>query len=470
MEPLPSDDLYKEQYIVEKKIGQGGFGKVFLVKEKGGDTCYAAKCIKARGRKEKERGRREVEMLKSLDSNFVIRLVDAFEGRSEVILVMEYLAGGELFERVVDEDFDLTESHCVLFVRQICQGVEYLHDRHIVHLDLKPENIMCTEREGTTSIKIVDFGTALLLSPGHRVQNLAGTPEFMAPEVVNFEDISTGSDMWSVGVLSYVLLSGYSPFLASGEEDTTNKTLANVTLAKYDFDVEEFDSITAEAKDFITRLLRKVSSKRMTAGTALQHDWLKERTRRRKTCRIKIENLRKFLNRRKMQRIGKALVAISAFKEAARTSIGSTSRQSLSSGYQTMDFEEIQGNDDEEKDEEEEEGEEEDGGCFEENEDSINVCQSQVTDNSNSSDGGEDKQDEQQDDAESSDVEREDSLFREGGKLNVCERLSLTSGRNGRNGDDDPQGTQSVTSTRKYKRTATRPPPGTVKSLLAKFQ
>ena len=141
----------------------------------------------------------------------------------------------------------------------------------------------------------------------------------------------------------------------------------------------------------------------------------------------------------------------------------------MSSGYQTMDFEEIQGNGDEEK-EEEGEGEEEDGGCFEENEDSINVCQSQVTDNSNSSDGGEDKQDEQQDDAESSDVEREDSLFREGGKLNVCERLSLTSGRNSKNEDDNPQGTQSVTSTRKYQRTATRPPPGTVKSLMAKFQ
>ena len=140
----------------------------------------------------------------------------------------------------------------------------------------------------------------------------------------------------------------------------------------------------------------------------------------------------------------------------------------MSSGYQTMDFEEIQGNGDEEKDEE---GEEEDGvgGCFEEKEDSISVCQSQVTDNSNSSDG-EDKQDDQEGDSESSDVETEDSLFREGGKLNVCERLSLTSGRNGKIGEDDPQGTQSVTSTRKYQRTATRPPPGTVKSLMAKFQ
>ena len=139
MEPLPPDHLYKERYLEEEKIGQGGFGKVFLVKEKDGEKCYAAKCIKvresiskkiilissvkARGRKEKERGRREVAMLKNLDSDFVIRLVDAYEGRSEVILVTEYLAGGELFERVVDEDFDLTESHCVLFVRQICQGV-----------------------------------------------------------------------------------------------------------------------------------------------------------------------------------------------------------------------------------------------------------------------------------------------------------------------------------------------------------
>ena len=152
-----------------------------------------------------------------------------------------------------------------------------------------------------------------------------------------------------------------------------------------------------------------------------------------------------------------------------RTSIGSISRQSMSSGYQTVDFEEIQGNGDEEKDEEGEGEEEEEEGCFEEKEDSISVCQSQVTDNSNSSDG-EDKQDKQEGDSESSDDGTEDSLFREGGKLNVCEKLSLTSGRNGRNGDDDPQGKQSVTSTRKYQRTATRPPPGTVKSLMAKFQ
>merc|ERR1711974_219758 len=139
-----------------------------------------------------------------------------------------------------------------------------------------------------------------------------------------------------------------------------------------------FDSITAEAKDFITRLLRRIPGKRMTAGSALQHDWLKERTRRRKTCRIKIENLRKFLNRRKMQRIGKALVAISAFKEAARTSIGNSTRDSRSSGYQTLDFEDPS----EEGNGEQEEGEEEDHQEGQEEEGLISVCQ--LTDNSNS--------------------------------------------------------------------------------------
>merc|ERR1719432_734021 len=119
----------------------------------------------------------------------------------------------------------------------------------------------------------------------------------------------------------------------------------------------------------------------MTAGTALQHDWLKERTRRRKTCRIKIENLRKFLNRRKMQRIGKALVAISAFKEAARTSIGSSTRDSRSSGYQTLDLEDLPAEGNGGKDEEEDDiGKEEEEGL-------ICVSQSQLADNSNSSEG-----------------------------------------------------------------------------------
>lgn len=137
MEPLASEELYKAQYQVERKVGQGGFGKVYLVRRAGDQEAFAAKCVRARSRKDKERARGEVEMLQGLDNQFIMRLVGGFESAAEVILVTEFLAGGELFERVVDEEFALTEADCVLFLRQICQGLLYLHHRHIAHLDLK---------------------------------------------------------------------------------------------------------------------------------------------------------------------------------------------------------------------------------------------------------------------------------------------------------------------------------------------
>lgn len=114
------------------------------------------------------------------------------------------ISGGELFERVVADDFTLTEKDCILFMRQICEGVAYMHSQDIVHLDLKPENIMCHTRT-SHEIKLIDFGLAQKLSPDVPVRVLFGTPEFIPPEIVSFEPIGLESDMWSVGVICYVL-------------------------------------------------------------------------------------------------------------------------------------------------------------------------------------------------------------------------------------------------------------------------
>lgn len=112
--------------------------------------------------------------------------------------------GGELFERVIDDEFTLTEKACTIFVKQICEGVAFIHSQNILHLDLKPENIMCLTKTGNR-IKIIDFGLARYYDPQKKLQVLFGTPEFAAPEVVNFDVIGYYTDMWSVGVICYVL-------------------------------------------------------------------------------------------------------------------------------------------------------------------------------------------------------------------------------------------------------------------------
>lgn len=114
------------------------------------------------------------------------------------------IEGGELFERVIDDDFILTEKSCTVFMRQICEGMEFIHSKNILHLDMKPENILCLTKTGNR-IKIIDFGLARKYDPDKKLQVLFGTPEFVAPEVVNFDRIGFGTDMWSIGVICYVL-------------------------------------------------------------------------------------------------------------------------------------------------------------------------------------------------------------------------------------------------------------------------
>jgi len=266
---------------------------------------------------EKINAKAEIEMLKTISSPYLIAFKEAFENEKSIIMITEYLDGGELFERVVEEDYQLVESDCCEFMKQICRGLQYLHSNQIVHLDIKPENIVITQKNGK-EIKIIDLGTAIRLSPGEKVQAMVGTAEFVAPEVVNYDDISSNTDQWSLGVVAFILLSGASPFLSEDEDD--QKTLNNVAMAKYDFDYEEFDNVSPDAKDFICRLLRKRSENRMSAAECLEHTWLEEKEMENKTARISIENLRKFLARRKLKNVGRVLRAINVFKETARDS------------------------------------------------------------------------------------------------------------------------------------------------------
>ncbi|KAK3104073.1 hypothetical protein FSP39_024208, partial [Pinctada imbricata] len=242
-------DIYD---VTENLLGRGKFGEVMKCKERKTGRLLAAKFIEVSGPQEKSDVINEVEIMKCLQHPRLLQLYDAFEKKDRFCIVTELISGGELFERVINDDYILTEKACIMFMRQICEGIDYMHSRNILHLDMKPENILCLTREGNI-IKIIDFGLARKFSPGGDLRILFGTPEFMAPEVVNFDPASFATDMWSLGVICYVLLSGLSPFLGENEAET----LVNVTSAKWDFKAEEFESISTEAKDFISKLLIK---------------------------------------------------------------------------------------------------------------------------------------------------------------------------------------------------------------------
>nr|XP_023679282.1 myosin light chain kinase 2, skeletal/cardiac muscle-like isoform X1 [Paramormyrops kingsleyae] len=256
----------------EEILGGGRFGQVHKCVENSSGLTLAAKIIKARTQKEKEVVKNEIQVMNQLSHANLIQLYAAYESRHDIILVMEYVAGGELFDRIIDENYNLTELDTVLFIRQISEGLQYMHQRYILHLDLKPENILCVSRE-TNKIKIIDFGLARRYKPREKLRINFGTPEFLAPEVINYEFVSFPTDTWSLGVITYMLLSGLSPFL--GEDD--NETLNNILSCKWTFEDEEFMDISDEAKDFITRLLVKSKSWRMSAAEALKHPWLSDR-------------------------------------------------------------------------------------------------------------------------------------------------------------------------------------------------
>ncbi|XP_064363179.1 myosin light chain kinase family member 4 [Dromaius novaehollandiae] len=260
-------------YNVSKNeiLGGGRFGQVHKCEEKATGLKLAAKIIKAKGDKQKDEVKNEISVMNQLNHVNLIQLYDAFESKNDIVLVMEYVEGGELFDRIIDENYNLTEMDTILFIKQICEGIQYMHQMYILHLDLKPENILCVNR-AANQIKIIDFGLARRYKPREKLRVNFGTPEFLAPEVVNYEFVSFPTDMWSVGVIAYMLLSGLSPFL--GDDDS--ETLNNILVCSWNFEDEQFRDVSDEAKDFISKLLIKEKCWRISATAALKHPWLSD--------------------------------------------------------------------------------------------------------------------------------------------------------------------------------------------------
>ncbi|KAM3863806.1 myosin light chain kinase, smooth muscle-like [Diretmus argenteus] len=287
--------------------GRGKFGEVFKLTHKVTGREYAGKFYKGRRAKERESARHEIELMNFLHHPQLVQCVAAYDQKPEMVMVMEFIRGGELFERIVDDNFEHTEPACVHYIEQLVQGIAYMHDQNIIHLDLKPENIVCVDLIGT-AIKIIDFGLACKLDPNVPLTIMQGTPEFVAPEVINYEPVLLASDMWSVGVICYILLSGESPFQGNSDAET----LALVTAAKWEFDDESFEDITEQAKSFISSLLNKDPRQRMTCAQALAHPWMGafDSEDPSNTKSLSKQKMKRFLAKQKWKKAGKAILAL----------------------------------------------------------------------------------------------------------------------------------------------------------------
>ncbi|XP_072180959.1 twitchin-like [Diadema setosum] len=240
-----------DYYQILEELGRGAYGVVYRAIEKATGKTWAAKFMRCYG-SERDLVKREIEIMKMLHHRRLLNLHEVFETDEEIIMILEFLSGGELFDRLVDENHVLTEPEVVHYMRQICEGMKHMHDRHIVHLDLKPENVMLRTRT-SDDIKVIDFGLARQLDPDNPIKVMFGTPEFVAPEVVNHEPVGLPSDMWALGCMAYIMLSGISPFMG----DTDKESLQLAAIGEWDFDEEAFADISDEGLDWIERILIK---------------------------------------------------------------------------------------------------------------------------------------------------------------------------------------------------------------------
>jgi len=211
----------------------------------------------------------EVDILKKVNHPNIIALKELFDTPDKLYLVMELVTGGELFDKIVEKG-SYTESEASHLVRKIVSAVDYLHNLGIVHRDLKPENLLLKRADNDLEIAIADFGLSKIVGQQMMMQTACGTPSYVAPEVLNASGYGKEVDMWSIGVITYILLCGFPPFYG----DTVPEIFEQIMEANFDYPEEYWHTVSKEAKDFINRLLVVDSDKRLSAGDALRHPWL----------------------------------------------------------------------------------------------------------------------------------------------------------------------------------------------------
>ena len=282
-------------------------------------------------------GSPEAELLRRLqECEHVPKLVAVVHSHLQTIIITEHLGGGNLFERLSQPNYSLTEEKCRLLVTQVLQGLSFLHREGVVHLNLMPYNLIFSNLNSDHGLKIIDFGHAVEVEagePGHKLKNLQGTVEYSSPEVLTCGLVSFSSDMFSLGIVLYTLLSGgLSPFYSTSRV----KTFGRVLNCQYDLEVAQLAGTSPQGLQLLQHLLVREPALRLSAVQALQHPWLlhgKSTAEPQRQIVVELETgwMKRCLARRRWQRALNTLRAVSTIRRLSsaeyRSSPGAKSRR-----------------------------------------------------------------------------------------------------------------------------------------------
>ncbi|GAB4835229.1 Calcium-dependent protein kinase 8 [Ancistrocladus abbreviatus] len=260
------------RYELGRELGRGEFGITYLATDLDAGEKFACKSIskkKLRTAVDVEDVRREVEIMKHLPKhpNFVT-LKDTYEDDNAVHIVMELCEGGELFDRIVARGH-YTERAAAAVTKTIVEVVQMCHKHGVMHRDLKPENFLFANKKENSALKAIDFGLSVFFKPGERFNEIVGSPYYMAPEVLK-RNYGPEADVWSAGVILYILLCGVPPFWAETEQGVAHAIIRSVI----DFKRDPWPKVSDNAKDLVKRMLSPDPKRRLTAQEVLDHPWL----------------------------------------------------------------------------------------------------------------------------------------------------------------------------------------------------
>lgn len=311
---------FVKKFELGKELGKGAYSVVREARDRSSGELFAVKCMakKSLTKEDRRAVNGEVSILMSLDHPNIIKVFGVYEDDASVFIVTELLRGGELFDRIVQHEY-YSEGMAARVVKTMAEALAYCDKRNVVHRDIKPVNVLLVDPADDMSLKLADFGFAVEVGGcGAELTETCGTPGYVAPEILKGQPYGREVDMWSLGVIAFILLCGYPPFF----DDNQNQLFAKIKKGQFEFEKEFWGEVSDQAKDLIRKLLVVDPAKRLTARDVLKHPWIVAGGGE-KDITPALKQLRGYLARRRLKRASMLMIAAGRLAKTGETIIES---------------------------------------------------------------------------------------------------------------------------------------------------